>query len=484
MRRLGSFTRWCFAATLWLLADSCARTQPADLAIVDATVVDVTTGSLHPNMTVLVNGNRIVAVGSTGDVRVSDGAETVDAAGGYLIPGLWDVHVHSAGSVDWHFPLFLAHGITSVRNMHSSAHHPLERTNAIKRQVANGELLGPRFLANGGVVDGDPPIWPGSVVVHNPEEARNAVDMLADGGADFIKVYDRLTPEAYFAIMDEAKQRQIPVDGHLPFLVKAEDAAAAGQRTIEHTSGIVSGCSPKMDSLRVQYRRYLHDVPNMRPYPDAMIGFFTLVRRAIETRDPDLCAKTVRAYLDNGVVVVPTLVANAGIHPQTFVNDPTRMGLLPPSVREQWQAMANAGDDPLAALMGPTDPVTLENVRMLNEAGVVILAGTDVGNPFLVPGSSLHRELVRLTEAGLSPLQALQAATLGPARVFGLADSLGTVETGALADLVLLEANPLDDISNTQRIRAVVANGRLFRRAELDGFMAVAADLPHEGGQS
>lgn len=464
------------AVACLLLLAGCTRTPVADLAIRDVTVVDVTNGVLHHAQTILVNGNHIVAVGPTDAVRVPDDAEVVEGAGGYLIPGLWDAHVHSAANAAWHFPLYIAFGITSVRNMHTNADHPLAFVVSIKRRVASGELLGPRFLANGALVDGDPPVHGGSVVVRNAAEARAAVDRLVDGGADFVKVYDRLTREAYFAILERAKERGIPVDGHLPPLVTPEEAAAAGQRTVEHTSGITMGCSTEADAIRADYARYVQQVPSMRPFPDAAVGFFSLVRRALDTRDPELCMTTVRAYREHGVVVVPTLVGGV-IDPQRFVADAKRMAMLPPAVRERWRGMAD-GPDPIAETLGPGASATaLENVRLLHEGGVTILAGTDDGNAFLVPGASLHRELELLTAAGLSSLEALQTATLLPARVFGLEDSLGTVEPGKLADLVLLEANPLDQISNTQRIRAVVANGTLFQRADLDQLLAKVATM-------
>jgi len=455
-----------------LLLAACTQAPPADLAIRDVTVLDVTDGTLHPAQTVLVKGDRIVAIGPTDVVEISGGADVVEGTGGYLVPGLWDAHVHSAGSVGWHFPLYIAHGITSVRNLHTGVNDALDFVLSIKQRVGAGELLGPRFLANGAVVDGDPPVWPGSVVVRNAEEASAAVDRLADGGADFIKVYDRLSPDTYFAILERANERGIPVDGHLPFLIPPEDAAAAGQRTFEHTSGITLGCAREADALRADYVRYLERVPQMPPYPDQLVEFFRLVRRAFDARDPELCRQTARTFRAHDVVAVPTRVA--GTDPQGFVADAARMALLPSSVREEWRAMAE-GSDPIGELLGPVDALAVENVRVLHEAGVVILAGTDVGNPFLVPGQSLHRELERLTEAGLSPLEALQAATLLPARVFGLEDSLGTVEVGKLADLVLLEADPLESISNTRRIRAVITDGRMFRRAGIDRLLAEAA---------
>ncbi|REJ74849.1 MAG: hypothetical protein DWQ36_13850 [Acidobacteria bacterium] len=458
---------------LFLLA-GCAQAPSADLAIRDVTIVDVADGTLHPAQTVLVKGNRIVAVGPADAVAIARSAEVVDGEGGYLAPGLWDAHVHSATSTGWHFPLYLAHGITSVRNMHTSAEGALELVLSIKQQLADGEMRGPRFLANGAVIDGDPPVWPGSVVVRNAEEARAAVDRLADGGADFLKVYDRLSPEAYFAILERAAERGIPVDGHVPPLVPPEEAAASGQRTFEHTSGIAAGCNAEATALRADYAAYLERVPEMPPFPDQLVGFFRLVRRQFDARDAELCVEAARIFSEHGVVSVPTLVANSGSDPQGFVADASRLDLLPPSVGEAWRAMAG-GPDPIGELLGAVDATILDNVRLLHEAGVPILAGTDVGNPFLVPGESLHRELERLTEAGLSPLEALQAATVLPARVFGLEDSLGTVEAGKLADLVLLEGDPLQGISNTRRIRAVIADGRLYRRSELDQLLTEAS---------
>src|SRR5690606_19212362 len=251
-------------------------------AIRNVTVVDVTDGSLRPARTVLVQANRIVAIGPANATWVPGTAEVVDGSGGFLIPGLWDAHVHSATNVDWHFPLFLAHGITSVRNMHTTVDEPLGLVLAIKRRVENGELPGPRFLANGGVIDGDPPIWPGSVMVRDVGQAHAAVDRLADGGADFIKVYDRLAPEAYFAILERAKQRAIPVDGHVPFLVRPEEAAAAGQRTFEHTTGINLGCATGSDALRKDYVRFLERVPELPPFPDQLVEYMQLVKRAVD----------------------------------------------------------------------------------------------------------------------------------------------------------------------------------------------------------
>jgi imidazolonepropionase-like amidohydrolase len=465
-----------------LLLTACARTKAPTVAIRGVTVVDVMDGSLRAEHTVLVAGNRIIAVGPTNKVRIPEGADLVDERG-FLIPGLWDMHVHSVANVawdmgvhsitnaDWHFPLFLAYGVTGVRNMGDATANPtLELTRSVKRRLIEGKLRGPRLIANGPAVDGDPPLTSNPVVVQTPEVARAVVDQLADHGADFIKVYENLSREAYFAIMDQARRRQIPVDGHIPFRVLPKEAADAGQRTFEHVLAMALGCSTKAEAEREEFARVLSDSSRSAVIQQTPLELFRHERRLYDTRDPAVCAETVEAYRRNGVAEDPTLVGyHHVVNAKKILSDTTSMRLVPQAIRRNWQnRMDSEMGQMIQSVLRPLVALQSENVRLLNDAGILLLAGTDVGIPTLVPGISLHEELVLLVEAGLTPLQALRAATLNSARVLGLADSLGTIESGKLADLVLLEANPLADINNTQRIRAVVANGRLYRRADLD----------------
>jgi imidazolonepropionase-like amidohydrolase len=299
------------------------------------------------------------------------------------------------------------------------------------------------------------------------------VDSLAAGGADFIKVYDALTRETFLAIADEAHRRGIPVDGHMPLLVPPPEGAAAGMRTVEHLSGITAGCASMADSLRGEYHAFLERMPGLR-FPQSMIEFFTLIRALSDSRDPAFCARTVEAYQAAGVAVTPTVIAFA-VDPHAVLADSVAMRGVPPAVRETWTEMAGSGLDALmASIMGPTLDTGRENLRLLHAAGVTILAGTDLGNPYLIPGVSLHDELSLLVENGQSPLEALRTATLNPAIVLGLADSLGAVAKGMVADLVFLRANPLENIRNTRSIEAVMVNGRYLDRAALDGLIARA----------
>lgn len=448
---------------------------PASLALVHATVVDVRDGSLRTDQTILIDGNRVVRIAPTSGGDTPAGARIVDASDSYVVPGLWDSHVHSAANTSWHFPLLVAYGITSVRNMHTTVDTALELIHGIKQRVKEGTLLGPRLIANGPIIDGGPGSWPGAVVVHDAPEGRAAVDSLADGGADFIKVYDHLTLEAYLAIADEAASRGIPVDGHMPFQVPPEEASA-GQRTVEHLSGMTVGCSAKADSLRREHLRLVQGPP--LPFPQGMLAFFRLVGAADATRDPERCRAVAQSYAEHGVAVVPTLV-NGVAGPEGLLDDPARMRGVPVWVRRNWESVAAQGFESIFDEGGLANAIA--NLRLLRDANVAILTGTDIGNPFLVPGRSLHEELGMLVDAGLSPLEALQAATLRPAETFGMRDSLGTVQEGNLADVVLLDGNPLEDIENTLAIGGVVLDGRYLDRDSLDVLLATAAEAEPPG---
>lgn len=470
-----------------LLLIGYAQTQPATLAIRGVTLIDVIDGVLRAEHTVLLTGNRIVAVGAADEVTIPDGAEVVDGARGFLIPGLWDMHVHSVANVawdrrvssvttsDWHFPLFLAHGVTGVRNMgDATADLALELTMLVKRRLAEGKIHGPRFFASGPAIDGAPPLTSNPVVVRTAAEARGVVDRLADNEADFVKVYENLSREAYFAILDQAQRRGIAVDGHVPFRVLPKEAAEAGQRTFEHVLAMALGCSTRAEAEREEFARVLSAAGRSAVTEQTPLALFQHERRLYESRDPAACAETIAAYRRHEVAEAPSLVGyHHVVNAQEVLSDATRMRFVPRAIRRNWETrMRSEMGRTIQSVLRPIVPLQSENVRLLHGAGVMLLAATDVGIPTLVPGISLHEELVLLVDAGLSPLEALRAATINPARVLDLAGSLGTIEVGKLADLVVLEANPLADISNTQRIRAVVADGRLYRRADLDTLLA------------
>jgi imidazolonepropionase-like amidohydrolase len=450
---------------LSLIMAACATTASqgpapiaAGIALSHVTVVDVESGRLLPDQTVLVRGSRIVDISPAAGAELPRGTTVIDGRGKYLIPGLWDMHVHSAVGARDEFPVYVALGVTGVRNMHTTVDTALELIGSIRRQVAAGTLLGPRFVANGALVDGPRPAQPGSIPIGTPAAAGRIIDSLARGGAEFVKVYNLLPRDVYFAVLEAAKARGLAVAGHIPVTVRAEEAAAAGQRSVEHVDGLDYACSTGEDSIRANFLA--------RPSREAW-------KRANDaltaTWSAEQCSAAIAAYARHGTWSVPTLaVAWAEAAGDSMLLDDAAMATLPAAVADRWRAMAadtTHAPDPFArARLGHS----IATVRLLHQAGVPILAGTDVGNPFVVPGWSLHRELELLVEAGLSPLEALRAATLNPAIYLEATDSLGTIAAGKLADLVLLEANPLDDIRNTRRIRAVIINGRYLDRQALD----------------
>jgi imidazolonepropionase-like amidohydrolase len=458
-------------ATAFLAATANAQTKNPTLVIQHVTVIDVTAGKPVSDQTVVVENGRITTVATGMAVKMPAGAIAIDGTGKFLIPGLWDMHVHAAWPQldEIVAPLFVAEGITGVRDMYGT---PFVIA-AWKQRYQNGAPW-PRMIGSGHILDGPHPFWPGSVVASNAEEARTSVDNLHKGGADFIKVYSKLPRDAYFAALDEAKKVGTYCAGHVPDAVSVSEASDHGQRSIEHLTGVSLECSSEAKALRAERAAASTDtsITNM------LKTYSRQAERILATQDPkrtaDLCARLAR----NKTWMVPTftvLRSMASLDDSTFTADP-RVKYMPERVVGGWnpkkdfrfrQKTARDWENSRKVLK-----LNMQIVGQMNRAGVPIMAGTDFLNPYTFPGFSLHDELVNLNEAGLTPAEALRAATLNPAIFMNATDSLGTVATGKRADLVLLDANPLDDIHNTQKINAVILNGKLYDRAALDVLIA------------
>jgi imidazolonepropionase-like amidohydrolase len=448
-----------------------ARTEDAPvraLAITGVTVIDATGAPARPGITVVVTGDRITAVGKSGDVRVPQGARVVDGNGRYLIPGLWDMHVHIVSPS--YLPLFLANGVTGVREMHSFF---LESTFNMRKAIQEGKTLGPRIVMAGALIDGAKPFWPGSLTATNAEEGRAVVQSLKKRGADFIKVYTKLPRSAYLAIADEAKKVGLPFAGHVPESMSAAEASDLGQASMEHLFGILLACSTDEEKLRREEVESMEKLENTAVWP--ILG--RIQARALDSYNEEKARVLFAKFAKNGSWQDPTFTALRSLFntdDESRSNDP-RLKYMPRSIRSAWNPKT-----------GPFKPSAEESaarkrmykfastlVRAMHKAGVPFLAGTDTTNPFVFPGFSLHDELALLVaEGGFTPLQALRAATRDPARFLGREKDLGTVEPGKLADLVMLDADPLADIHNTTKIAAVVANGQLLPRRELDRMLA------------
>jgi imidazolonepropionase-like amidohydrolase len=457
------------------VASSSAKGQQVPVAITHAAVIDVESGRTLGDQTVVVRGNRIAEVGPASRVSVPAGARVVDGSGKWVIPGLWDMHVHATwpGLDRLMLPLLVANGVTGVREMFSS----IAFVDSSRARIDRGEVLGPRIVASGHIMDGFPAIWPGSVVVRDADQARRAVDSLANAGADFIKVYSRLSPEAFAGAADEAKRRGIAFAGHVPSLVPVAAASDAGMASIEHLTGFAAACSSR-EAEAIGATAAAVGTP--RGWDSAGVVSRGMLPSILASYDPARCRELAQRLARNGTWMVPTLVT---LHATAFLDDTTlqqdpRMRYMPRMFAMQW----NPHNDFRFRMLTPQDwsnrhalyARQMEVARLLHENGVRFLAGTDLSNPYTFPGFSLHEELRRLTEAGLTPLQALQAATIEPARFLKMTDSLGTVAPGKTADLVVLDADPLADIANVGRISAVIANGRLIDAAERERILRAA----------
>lgn len=454
---------------------ACSEPAPpaADLVVRDVAVLDLETGEWAADRSIFVDDGMIVDVRAA-DSSVPEGAEVFEGEGAWVIPGLWDAHVHSVTNRAWHLPLMVAHGVTAIRNMHTTEPDPWASIARVRSDIEAGVVPPVRFLANGPMVDGDPPSWPQSLVLTDPADADAVVDSLVGAGADFIKVYDRLSSPAFEALLTAAAARGVPVDGHVPFRVPAKEAVQLGMRTVEHLSGMVQGCSSAATEVAAAYTRLLESPP--LPFPAADSAFLSLIRRLSDSEDEALCAELVDAYASSDVAVTPTLVnAWSQADPAGALEDQDAASLLPPDLSGEWGMMAGPGPGQmLSAITRPVLERLPAHVRRLKEAGVPVLVGTDTGNLFLVPGASVHEELILLAEAGLTPLEAIRAATVTPADVFGLSDSLGHVRPGYLADFVLLASDPTADIEAVRDVATVVLRGRPYDRAALDSLLAVA----------
>jgi imidazolonepropionase-like amidohydrolase len=456
--------RWLACALLCslMVAGTAGSALAAEQALVidHATVVNVNDGSLLRNMAVVITGDRISAVTASAKAKPLKGAQVVDGNGKFVIPGLWDMHVHTIFG-DWLpkdekiiLPLFVANGITGVRDMGGD----LEELKVWRAQIAAGKLLGPRMVISGPMLDGPVPRFPSSAPVKDAGDGKRVVDELQKSGADFIKIQSLIPRDGYFAAADEAKKLGIPFVGHVPDAVRATEASNAGQRSIEHLTGVFEECSSIEDQLMKGPKG-----PG----------------RFVETYDPARAQALIAVFARNQTWQVPTLVWEHGqwlIDESDFAKDPLTkyapaawkdrtwpmftkdilkdMDTDPPPVRERFTQME------------------LEMVNQMHKAGVPFLAGTDTAaGVHVFPGFSLHEELTYFVKAGLMPLEALQTATRNPAVFLGKTSDFGSVESGKLADLVVLDANPLDDIRNTQKIRAVVLAGKYFSREQLDAML-------------
>jgi imidazolonepropionase-like amidohydrolase len=430
------------AAAAWLWATPVVLVAQQPIAFTHVAVIDARSPTPRVDQTVVVTGTRISAAGPSASVRVPSGARVVNASGKFLIPGLWDMHVHTVTPAGREMlSLYVANGVTGVRDMASD----WPTISSWRREIAAGRLVGPRIVAAGPYLEGgDVPI--AHILTRTPDEGRAGVDSLIKLGVDFVKVHGQLTPETYFAIARRAREKGIAFAGHVSRQVGARAASDSGQRSIEHLLAIPAPCTPA-ESIALAPR-------------------YT-VQGALGRCSSENLAELYARFVRNGTWVTPTFTAQYEVAawPTHAVPGDSLAHYIPKVLRDftakifpMPDSIPRGADSVGRAMFAKR----LAQVADMHRAGVGVLTGTDAPLRNSPPGFGLHEELALLVRGGMTPFDAIKAATYEPARYFGMLDSAGTVEPGRFADLVLLNRNPLTDIANTRHIAGVVASGRWY----------------------
>jgi len=426
---------------------SCHRAVNHDYIITNVDVVDVKTGEILKNKTIAIDSNRISAIYDN-EIVGSDSTIIIDGKGKYLIPGLWDMHSHYKWNRIDTDPILIANGITGVREMWGDMPEYVK----IPKNTPQEGVVSPDIYFAADFIDGNPPAFPGSLIVTNSDEAVVAVNNQMEKKVDFLKVYGMLTEEAFMSIAREAKKRNIAFAGHIPNSVSIYKAIEAGMVSSEHLYGFLEGCIPQNRN------------ENPPKSPEEVVSRFS------ESRFDSLCSLLAKSNM----WLCPTLVVNRAVsylNDSLFIND-NRMVYLPGYVIGIWNQQlgfyTKSEIDNHANSTRVRYLFELSLIGKMNTKGVKFLAGTDCPNPYVFPGFSLHDELSLLVKGGMPALAALRSATINPAIFMKKEGNFGSVEVGKLASLVLLNKNPLENIENTKSIETVIVRGKVYNRKALN----------------
>ena len=444
----------------------------ADLIIENITLIDAE----HPvrsNQTVLIENGKIESIINSNQLTddQKEGHKIIDGSGKYLIPGLWDAHVHLTfiPEIDHetYFKLFLKNGITSIRDTGAI----MEKLQPSIDFVESNPVASPRLFYAGPLIDGRDRVYKGmepgfpdlSIGIDETSDVENMVNDLIESGVTFLKSYEMLSKETYLELLQIARKNNLRVTGHIPLSIDLEEAIEAGLGGMQHVRNMDIACSLDAPELLTKRRKELEN-------ENAIAGSALRTKihsaqryYAIGNHDPERCLKIIKKLAEFGVFQTPTLTINT-LDSRRFYADPEwqkTYQYLPTEARDDWQE----GSDKLSGESASEndmifDEWSLDLVKIMNEEGVRIIAGTDTPIGYLTPGYSLHKELELLFEAGMTQREVLRSATITPAEFLNIEDQIGTIDEGKLADLVILNSNPLDSISNTQDIYLVISKGK------------------------
>ncbi|MFC3051027.1 amidohydrolase family protein [Kordiimonas pumila] len=469
----------CFAGFEQSKSEDTAA-KPALITITNVTIIDAING-IHENMTVTISGNKITNIVSSQSASTKTANQAIDGSGKYLIPGLWDMHVHLSFMPELEetiFPLFIANGVTSVRDTGGLIEKVLPYRDRSRREPETT----PRVFISGPLLDGFPAVYDGNtpglakiaISLKTPDDAIKAVDYLNQQGVDFVKAYEMLSPETFKALAKRARKYDLKVDGHIPLSMTAEQAADAGMNSMEHLRNLQMACSFEEEALYKERQAILANTQNQTGAKLRSELHKLQHNRAINTPDEKKCNLIIQKLAEKHIWQIPTLGINTWSITGYYNDEEWRKTFihLPEALQKEWATPLNISEEGKAKGAEMAN-WSFEMTQKLNKGNVGILAGTDTPLARLTPGYSLHMELELLVQAGLTPLEAIEAATIRPAAYFGLDNKIGTIEKGMIADLILLSANPLEKINNTQQIEMVIKNGHIMDREKLNNLFTV-----------
>lgn len=447
------------------------------ICIQNITTVDPTDGA-RDAQTVIIKDGKILKVAPTAELQLSEKNQIIDGTGKFLTPGLWDAHVHFA-YMDYlaprMFDLFLLYGITSVRDTGGEIMFVKKWKDAALARPTDA----PRVMIAGPLLDGMPNVYDGSDPGHPPlsigsgsvEALEKLVHKLDSLDVDFLKAYEMLTPEQYYKLMEMAKRLGYKVTGHVPLSMDVTGASNAGLNSMEHMRNLEISCASNAEELLIQRHAMMKKGKNL-PGGVLRSSIHAAQREtAIKNYDDKKADEILQVLLKNQTWQVPTLALNTGQTRMPYSRPEWQESFtyLPDTVEAKWKSLTSQADPgDVSPFRKQYSDWMLMMAGKVHKTGIPMMAGTDTPIGFLTPGLSLHEELVVMTEAGISPAEALKTATINPAKYFNLENELGSIRESQWADLLILSANPLDDIRNTQQIEAVFKQGKLLGKSELD----------------
>lgn len=461
------------SATLLLFVTCKKNTIHGEVIIINVNVIDVLNGITIPSQTVGIENGIINTIIPFSESDEFNSEFVIYGEGKYIIPSLWDMHTHYTTSSEYNgfSNLFIANGVLGVRDLWGDLNS--------RDSIAASNLLAPTIYLSGAIIDGSFTLLQGSLQPKNTEEAIKMVDSLHQNGADFIKVYDDISEDIYRAIANRCHELKLPFAGHVPMAIKTEIASEMGQKSMEHLNGIWKSSTTlekEIDSLEGDFKANFMS----NNLPAAINTFITInskLNSAFDEREANQLSKILS---ENGTYVTPTLITidkhwsrKGGTYKSQEQNK-----YIPDDLLQQWDPELNFPEKMFPPVAWETGKellnTSLQITKILHDNEVSLLAGTDCGVSYVIPGFSIHDELKLFVKAGLSNADALKTATLNPAQYFDISDSNGQVAIGMKGNLLLLDANPLEDISNTNKIFGVIRNGKYLDRENLDKLLEEA----------